>query len=805
MRRFTALPQPVLTMLAVLFLAATAAYSAVWMYYVRLVYPESQSFAEGAARLLVTSFPVVFLLVAAPILLLRPKDANAWLLALLFAGLIAGAPLTTFEEVIPTGLRRFALAYAFTLSGLLPAVLYYFFAVFPAPSPLDRRLPALKKLLLTIATLVSIPVAIWVLAAASSRPVRAWFAGLAGEWDGAIVVSVYLTGFGLGLASLLLNATRNPQAEVRRKSRVILWGMVAGLVPFALLLGSSAFTGQRYYNLPYWIWMPAVIALFLVPLSFAYAVWKHRVLEIPVLLKRSVRYLLVRGSVAFAMTVVAVFVPVQFANVTAQSLNFPTDAVVPFALLLGVVFGMLWVVGAGEAEKRIMPRIDRAFFRGEYDARKILEELAEQARTVTSREQLASLFRQQIRQALHPKSIAIYFEAGEEILQLQDGPAKLPASLSRNAPLLQELAHHGRPWEVPAGDEWGPVTPRFPVSLPQMASLRALLDQETGRAVLPAASNDVMTDLAPVTPECLVPLVGRDARLVGLIVLGERLSEGQYSDEDVRLLAAVADQAAVALDNMRLAESMAEKIEAERKNASEIAIAREVQSNLFPQTHPPMATIEYAGLCDQARKVGGDYYDCLDLGPGRIGLVLADISGKGIYAALLMANLQANLRSQYARALDDLPGLMRSVNRLFQQSTGIGLFATIFFADYSDATRRLRYVNCGHNPPLIVRADGTHQRLESTAMVIGLFEQWDCEVGEAEMRPGDLLVIYSDGVTEAQSDAAEFFGEQRLLEASRAAGHLPVAEAARAIAQAAHAFSESQQEDDLTLLVARAR
>jgi serine phosphatase RsbU (regulator of sigma subunit) len=454
-------------------------------------------------------------------------------------------------------------------------------------------------------------------------------------------------------------------------------------------------------------------------------------------------------------------------------------------------------------EKRIMPRIDRAFFRSVYDAHQILEELAHRARTVISRGQLALLLREQIHQALHPKSIAIYFEQGEGTLQLQDPAGELPGSLSSREPLLEELASHGRPWEVPTADEATPPWPHHAINLPQLASLRAVLDREMGRPVV-GEGRDVMSALASAKPECLVPLVGRDNRLVGLLVLGERRSEEPYSDEDERLLASVAGQAAVALDNFRLAESMAEKLEGERKAAAEIAIAREVQSQLFPRTHPPMATIEYTGLCDQARKVGGDYFDFLDLGAGRIGLVLADISGKGIYAALLMANLQANLRSQYARAQDDLPGLMRSVNRLFHQSTSSGLYATMFFADYSDATRRLRYVNCGHNPPLVVRPDGTHLRLESTATVIGLMDTWDCEVGEAELRPGDLLVIYSDGVTEAQSDAGDFFGEERLLQATRRHSQLPVAEAARAIAQTVHIFSETTQDDDLTLLVARA-
>ena len=162
----------------------------------------------------------------------------------------------------------------------------------------------------------------------------------------------------------------------------------------------------------------------------------------------------------------------------------------------------------------------------------------------------------------------------------------------------------------------------------------------------------------------------------------------------------------MALENIALAEKMAERLEAERHAAQEMDIARQVQSKLLPQKMPPLATLEYAGDCLQARAVGGDYYDFLDLGPGRVGFVLADIAGKGISAALLMANLQANLRSQYATALDNLPQLLQSVNRLFYESTEPNNYATLFFATYDDATRRLTYVNCGHNPPVLLRRDG---------------------------------------------------------------------------------------------------
>ena len=134
-----------------------------------------------------------------------------------------------------------------------------------------------------------------------------------------------------------------------------------------------------------------------------------------------------------------------------------------------------------------------------------------------------------------------------------------------------------------------------------------------------------------------------------------------------------------------MGEKIAEGIEAERRSAQEMEFARQVQARLFPQKLPSMRTLEYTADCIPARKVGGDYYDFLELRPGRLALVLADIAGKGVSGALLMANLQANLRSQYAMAVDELPRLLASVNRLFYESTDDASYATLFFADYDDS------------------------------------------------------------------------------------------------------------------------
>jgi len=248
-----------------------------------------------------------------------------------------------------------------------------------------------------------------------------------------------------------------------------------------------------------------------------------------------------------------------------------------------------------------------------------------------------------------------------------------------------------------------------------------------------------------------------------------------------------------------------EKLESERRAAQELEIAKQVQARLFPQTLPPMETLEYAGACIQARQVGGDYHDFLDLGRGRFGLVIADISGKGIAAALLMANLQANLRSQCTSALDEPERLLRSVNKLFYENTSQSAYATLFFAEYDDRMRRLRYANCGHLAALLFRRGSGIERLDSTCMVLGLFREWDCSIAERRLFSGDTLVLYTDGITESFNGAGEEFGEQRLIETLERHPELPPEAVITSIVDEVQQFSSHQQYDDITVIVARCR
>lgn len=725
--------------------------------------PKEERVALDVGRDIANTSLVGFLVVGLAVLFLRLEDPAAWLLALMFAGFIAipGVP-NSFARLNPP-LRAFAMSYRALFENMVTPLFYFFFAVFPTRSPLDRRIPWLKWVALMVGAFLAPPA---VLGGFSSRR--------------HLIVLFFLYGLiALSFVSLIWNAFSAPAPEARRKIRVILWGTLVGVVPAMLVLGSNDIFG---FHQPPLVFVAAILLLWLFPLSFAYAVVKHHVLEIPVLLRRSARYLLVQRGFTVLLSLLSLGVVWIFALSLARYLEPLTRTAVPGRIALGTLFGSFLFWTGTRIHKRVGEKIDRAFFRSAYDARMILEDLAEKTRTATDREELATLLDYHLNQALQPSSLAVYFETRDHQISAVRGnvPPELK-TISLTPAIMAELARHGgigrnsgapSNWEVSAENPNGTAEPFL---------------------------------LAPLQPDCLVPLLGRDSRPVGLLVLGARLSEEPYSSDDKQLLTSVASQAGVALENILLGEKIAERIEAERHLAQEMEYAKQVQARLFPQKLPSMKTLEYTGGCIQAREVGGDYYDFLELRPGRLALVLADVAGKGISGALLMANLQANLRSQYAVALEDLPRLLKSVNQLFYENSDDGSFATIFFADYDDSSGRLCYANCGHLPALLLRADGHLERLSSTATVLGLFEGWECSVEEVHLAPGDILVLYSDGITEAENAQEEQFGESRLIETMLAHRHLSVRSLLETIVETVQKFSEGEQADDITLVLARCR
>jgi sigma-B regulation protein RsbU (phosphoserine phosphatase) len=235
----------------------------------------------------------------------------------------------------------------------------------------------------------------------------------------------------------------------------------------------------------------------------------------------------------------------------------------------------------------------------------------------------------------------------------------------------------------------------------------------------------------------------------------------------------------------------------------EIEIAREVQQRLFPQTLPSIPALEYAGHCRPASGVGGDYYDFLALANGRLGLAIGDISGKGIPAALLMASLQASVRGQSLSSENDIAGLMTNVNRLVFDASPSSRYATFFYAQFDPATLRMVYTNGGHNPPMLLRGNDVI-RLELGGPPVGLFRPAQYEQAEIQLAPGDLLLLYTDGMSEAENPAEDEWGEDALIAAARSCADLPSMQMITHILAAADVFAAgAPQHDDMTLVVVR--
>jgi sigma-B regulation protein RsbU (phosphoserine phosphatase) len=247
-----------------------------------------------------------------------------------------------------------------------------------------------------------------------------------------------------------------------------------------------------------------------------------------------------------------------------------------------------------------------------------------------------------------------------------------------------------------------------------------------------------------------------------------------------------------------------EQAEQARRADSELKTARGVQQNLFPRKSSLVHDIEYAGRCTPARNVSGDYYDFLPLGAGRLGIVLADVSGKGIPAALLMANLQGCFRTRTQAGPSEPVALLRSINALLYESTSPETFATVFFGDYDSTAHRLHYVNCGHLPPfLLISGNASAERLEPTATVLGAFPDWHSSAAVVDLSPGDTLFAYTDGLTEAYSAQGEEFGDARLgAVLASARGEDPEAILDKVMG-AVQGFSTGTQRDDITAVVLR--
>jgi sigma-B regulation protein RsbU (phosphoserine phosphatase) len=295
-----------------------------------------------------------------------------------------------------------------------------------------------------------------------------------------------------------------------------------------------------------------------------------------------------------------------------------------------------------------------------------------------------------------------------------------------------------------------------------------------------------------------VPLMVK-SELIGVITCYNKKGVGAFSEEDQRLLAIIAGQSAQIIENARLYEE--EKALASMKE--QVKLAAQIQQDLLPKTPPLIDGYDLCASSTAALVVGGDYYDFIPLGSGRISICLGDVSGKGLPASLLMANLQATLRGQSALETPVAVTVTRS-NLLLYRSTDPEKFATLFVGVLDPASGGISYCNAGHERPMLFRSDGTIERLTEGGLALGVLEEFPYTEGSAALAPGDFLVLYSDGIPEAADELGNFFGEERLVASIREHGALGAAQLMDSIIDAVRRHEQgAARADDLTIVIVK--
>ena len=684
----------------------------------------------------------------------RPDDGRAWMVLGILLGMSQFVRPFVFNPAAwPAVVAVTAIVYREMALRAWAVCMMLFGIYFPVRWVVDRELPWVKWVLL-------LPVVVFGLwdgfrgALASQN-----FAAAAGtvrdpmpESATTVLMFIMVSVFFIGISTKF--GDRTLAADDRRRLKLLYWGSAAAMTPYFLVLLAGLF-GKPAGDGP--VLAFSLMAVVLLPVTLAYVIVVQRAMDVRMVIHQGVQYALARRGVNIIRAGSIAAAALLAANLW-NSTRFSQP--IKFALIGLLIFLAIRIRDLAE---RLRHWVDRRFFREAFNAEQILSELSGQVRGILDRDALLQTVARKISDSLHVERVAV--------MLLQEGVFRPALALGYPEGLHLDL-----------GSEYAPLAElqrtREPVTVEDGAS-RARFDAEL-----------------------LLPLASRK-ELLGFIGLGPKRSEEPYSRSDSSLLGTVAAQAGLALENSQLSEAIATATAQRELMHREIEIAREVQQRLFPQNQPDIPALEYAGYCRPARGVGGDYYDFLALSSGRLGLAIADVSGKGIPAALLMASLQASTRGQSQSDSSRVADLTAGVNRLVCEASPENRYATFFYARFDPATNKLIYTNGGHNPPILLRGAEVI-RLECGGPPVGLFQASQYQQEEIQLDPGDLLTLFTDGISEAENGAEEEWGEDRLMETARACRDLPPSEIIARIMQAADAFAAgAPQHDDMTLVIAR--
>jgi sigma-B regulation protein RsbU (phosphoserine phosphatase) len=725
--------------------------------------------------------PLLCMLIGYWVVFVKVDEANAWLLLVL---LLYPGVLFTDPAVLQSGQWfDFRAGYFYFFQAVSPLSLPLFAIYFPGRSRVDERLPWLKWTVLAPALVGLLLDACHIYAEFRRGGSPPWFNTVLTVSD-RILACLDFVCLGLYFVLLVQKLRSSSSADLRRRLRVLLSGTGIGigalLVVFALLprIGYSPFHPGRAWL----IYLGSTLFL-LAPFSLAYVVLVQRAMDVRILVRQGTKYALAKATLWVIQAGIIALATITLLTPALSGKEKHTPWVQIF------VYGAVIVVFRVSVRKATRNWLDRRFFREAYNSEQVLSELAEEVQQFTERGLLLQTVCRRVSGTLHVQPIAMLVRNGAKFC-LEESTGLSPSISPRQVVVLESSSIVRKL-----------LNDRVPARLYRK-------DPDAWYMLAGAAERETL-DL--LHAELVLPLFGR-GRLMGIMLLGPKQSEAAYTRTDLRLLQALATQTGMALEVGELAHSLAREATERMQAAQELELARAVQERLFPQQMPRIPAATVAGACRPAQTIGGDYYDVFALGDGRFALAIGDVSGKGTSAALLMAGLRASIR---ALALDlnlDPAQIMDRMNHLVFEASESNRFATFFLAVYDPATRVMECVNAGHNPPLLLRRaescetvgseSGCIVRLEADGPVIGLLEGLRYTCGRHQLAPGDLLVTFTDGFSEAMTATDEEWGEERLAAAAEGVRDGSAGAILQAIFYKADAFTAgATQHDDMTALV----
>ncbi|HEX5735665.1 MAG TPA: GAF domain-containing SpoIIE family protein phosphatase [Blastocatellia bacterium] len=380
----------------------------------------------------------------------------------------------------------------------------------------------------------------------------------------------------------------------------------------------------------------------------------------------------------------------------------------------------------------------------------------------------------------------------DSIKELIDYSAAIVCVVDLETGAIRDLKAHGYPTAVVSGD----------LLAEGEGIIGWVIKHGRGQII-----NDVKRDARYVKArpqtrsEMAAPIIRYDGQTLGVINLEADWVDG-YDHRDLELLTMFASLAASAIDHTLLYQ----RVMRQRRAESELELARKVVDSLLPRAVPVVEGFEIAGLTSPVREVGGDYFDFIQSVTDRLGVLVADVSGKGLAAALIMVAFRAYIHATVINELA-MRVVMARVNRLIHETTEGERYITTFYGLIDPENKRLLYINAGHNPPLLLRADGTTRLLDKSGLPVGVFEDSRYSEAVVDFLPSDILVLYTDGVTEAMNMQEESFGVERLEKIVRASAGLSAQEICLAVAAAVREFSSEVggPEDDLTISIIKVK